>query len=277
MCKSPDMRVACIQLCSGSDQAGNLARAEHWLAEAKRQGAELAILPENFALMGVSDMQRRAAAEPQESSGVLLFLAGQAARHGMAIIGGSVLLQGEEKLRNACAVYDARGRLLAVYDKIHLFDVDVGGDLYRESAIVQPGDRPATVQLGAFRAGLSICYDLRFPELYRHYALHGCDIISVVAAFTEATGRAHWRPLLRARAIENQCYLLASAQVGVHADRRRTWGHSMVIDPWGDVIAELAEGEGVITASLSVDRLQAVRRSLPALQHRRLPGSAAGQ
>ena len=189
----------------------------------------------------------------------------------MAIIGGSVLLQGDKgRLRNACPVFDAAGRLLAIYDKIHLFDVEVAGELYRESAIVQPGDCPVMAEVGGFKTGLSICYDLRFPELYRHYAGQGCNLISMVAAFTETTGRAHWQPLLQARAIENQCYLLASAQWGRHADNRHTWGHSMIIDPWGEIVAELPEGEGVITAVLSVDKLQSVRRSLPALRHRRL-------
>ena len=264
------MQVACIQMCSGPVQGENLARAEHWLAEARAAGAELAVLPENFALMGVSDAEKRAAAEPEASSSLLAFLSGQAARHGMAIVGGSVLLKGEGRLRNACAAFDANGQLLGIYDKIHLFDVDVGGEQYRESAVVQPGDRPVAVQLGGFNIGLSICYDLRFPELYRHYAAHGCDIITVVAAFTETTGRAHWQPLLMARAIENQSYLLASAQTGMHADRRHTWGHSMIIDPWGEIIAELPTGEGVISASLTIEKLCSVRRSLPALQHRRL-------
>lgn len=269
------MQVACIQMNSGPDQEENLARVEQWLSEAKGSGAEVAVLPENFALMGLPDAEKKAAAEPQVTSGVLTFLSRQAARLSMAIIGGSVLLEGKGRLRNACPVFDAGGGLLAIYDKIHLFDVNVGGELYRESAIVQPGDRPVMVRLAGFNTGLSICYDLRFPELYRHYADQGCDIISVVAAFTEATGQAHWQPLLRARAIENQCYLLASAQTGVHADRRRTWGHSMIIDPWGKIVAELPEGEGIISASLSADRLQSVRRSLPALQHRRLPGAAS--
>ena len=267
----PDIQVACIQLSSGPDQAANLARTELWLAEAKGRGARLAVLPENFALMGVPDAEKRAAAESQAESKVLAFLSRQAARHDMAIIGGSVLLKAEGgKLRNACPAFDATGRLVAIYDKIHLFDVDVGGELYRESAIVQPGERPVMAELGGFNTGLSICYDLRFPELYRRYASLGCDLIGVVAAFTEATGRAHWQPLLRARAIENQSYLLASAQWGRHADNRHTWGHSMIIDPWGEVLAELAEGEGVIAATLSADRLHSVRHSLPALRHRRL-------
>ena len=268
---APDLRVACIQLSSGPDQAANLARVELWLDEAKGRGAELAVLPENFALMGVPDADKRAVAEPQASSKLLEFLSRQSASHGMAIIGGSVLLQGDGgKLRNACPVFDTSGSLVAIYDKIHLFDVEVGGELYRESAIVQAGDRPVMAGLDGFNIGLSICYDLRFPELYRHFADQGCNLISVVAAFTEATGRAHWQPLLQARAIENQCYLLASAQWGVHADMRRTWGHSMIIDPWGEVVAELPEGEGVIAATLSADRLHSVRHSLPVLSHRRL-------
>jgi nitrilase len=263
------MKVACIQMCSGIDPDTNLENAEHWLAEAAKYGAELAVLPENFAYMGGTEEEKTASAEPEESSNLLAFLSKQAARHQMAIIGGSVLLQaGNGKVRNACAAYDADGALLAIYDKIHLFDGDVGENAYRESSIVQPGKTPCSLQLNDYSIGLSICYDLRFPELYRHYSLNGCNVISVVAAFTDVTGQAHWEALLKARAIENQVYVLASAQWGEYPDGRKTWGHSMIIDPWGETLAELPAGNGIISAELAVKKIQKVRHLLPTLQHR---------
>jgi nitrilase len=263
------MKVACIQMCSGVDPNANLKNAEHWLAEAARQGVELAVLPETFALMGATEEEKVALAEPQESSSLLAFLSKQAAKHEMAIIGGSVLLQADNgKVRNACAAYGADGSLLAIYDKIHLFDGDVGEDAYRESSIVQPGKTPCSFQLNDYSIGLSICYDLRFPELYRHYSQHGCNVISVVAAFTDVTGRAHWESLLKARAIENQAYVLASAQWGEHPDGRKTWGHSIIIDPWGKTLAELPAGNGIVSAELAGEQIRSIRHLLPALQHR---------
>ncbi|MFQ5519537.1 MAG: carbon-nitrogen hydrolase family protein, partial [Mariprofundus sp.] len=220
---------------------------------------------------GGDDAEKRNMAEDQEHSVVLQFLSQQAASLNMSIVGGSLLLKGEDKrLRNACPVFDAAGQLLTVYDKIHLFDMDYQGECYRESALIEPGSSPASIRLGECKAGLSICYDLRFPELYRTYADDGCDLLCNVAAFTAATGRAHWQTLLQARAIENQCFVLASAQTGMHPDGRQTWGHSMIIDPWGEVISELADGEGVIMVDLSKKRLNQVRKSMPVLQHRKL-------
>jgi len=263
------MKVACIQMCSGIDPDKNLKNAEYWLAEAAKQGAELAVLPENFTLMGATEEKKIASAEPQESSSLLTFLSEQASMHQMAIIGGSILLQADNgKVRNACAAYGADGGLFASYDKIHLFDGDVGADAYRESSFVQPGKTPCSFQLNDYSIGLSICYDLRFPELYRHYSLHGCNVISIVAAFTDITGRAHWQSLLKARAIENQAYVLASAQWGKHPDGRKTWGHSMIIDPWGKTLSELPDGDGLACAELSIEKIKTVRHLLPALQHR---------
>ena len=268
---SAGMRVACIQMNSGADRAANLEQASLLLQQAASAGAELAVLPENFSLMGASLSDKHLLAEPQENSPVLAFLSAQAITHRMAIVGGSTLLKGAQgKLRNACPVFSADGRLRAIYDKIHLFDVDLDGESYHESESVVAGEHPCSVALGDFRFGLSICYDIRFPELYRHYADSGCDVVCVVAAFTEQTGHAHWQTLLRARAIENQCYLLASAQWGVHADGRRTWGHSMIIDPWGEVMALQEEGTGVIMADLTSARLTHIRKILPSLQHRQI-------
>lgn len=263
------MRVACIQMCSGPDRSGNLLRAGELLSEAAELGAELALLPENFTCMGGAADTKLLQAEHEQSSPTLAFLATQAAMHGMHIVGGSLLLHATgDKLRNVCPVFDAGGCLLALYSKIHLFDMDYGGESYAESSWIEAGKVPQSVAAGDFQLGLSICYDLRFPELYRHYVHEGCDLLCNVAAFTAMTGQHHWRPLLQARAIENQCYMLAAAQTGRHADGRQTWGHSMMIDPWGEVLAELADGEGVITAELSKQHLERLRKALPALQHR---------
>ena len=268
---SDSMRVASIQLNSVRDISQNLMKVGELLAEAADEGVKLAVLPENFAHMGGDEQEKREAAEDQQNSPILRFLSDQAVKHDMAIIGGSLLLKGDHGLlRNSSPAFDANGKLLAVYDKIHLFDMDYLGQSYHESALIEPGSKPLSIELDAWRIGLSICYDLRFPELYRLYARAGCGILCNVAAFTAVTGSAHWEPLLRARAIENQSYLIASAQVGKHADGRETWGHSMVIDPWGEIIAELPEGEGVITADLSVGNLDLIRKSMPVLQHRRV-------
>ncbi len=265
------MRVACIQMCSGTDRNANLATVECLLDQAAGQGAELALLPENFAFMGGSDEEKKQLAEDQKHSATLRFLSQQAATYQMSIIGGTLLLKGDgDRIRNASPVFDARGQRLNIYDKIHLFDMDYEGEFYCESALIEPGIRPVAVSVGEYRIGLSTCYDLRFPELYRIYADDNCDVMCNVAAFTATTGRVHWRPLLKARAIENQAYVLASAQWGRHPDGRETWGHSMIIDPWGEVLAELPEGDGVVLAELSKKRLHQVRESLPSLQHCKL-------
>ena len=237
---------------------------------AAAESAQLVVLPEVFAFMGADDEERRAAAETAEDSRVLGFLGEQARRHRLYIVGGSLLLRdpGARLLRNASPVFAPSGAMLAVYDKMHLFDVVLGAEAYRESAVIAPGEAPVSVAIDDWRLGLSVCYDLRFPELYRHYA--GCEILSVPAAFTEPTGRAHWQVLLQARAIENQAYVLAAAQQGVHPGGRRTWGHSMIVDPWGEVLDELEAGEGIVVADLALERIRHVRASIPALEHRRL-------
>jgi len=266
-----DMRVACIQLTSGGDIERNLMAVECYLTEAAEDGAKLALLPENFAFMGGSEAEKRAVAENQQHSSILDFLAEQAVVHEMAIVGGTLLLKGERgKIRNACPAFDVKGNLLAVYDKIHLFDMDYQGERYRESELIEAGDKLVTVSMDDFNVGLSACYDLRFPELYRQLVERGCHVLCNVAAFTAATGHAHWQTLLRARAIENQCYVLASAQVGKHPNGRQTWGHSMIISPWGEVMAELAEGEGFVAADLSLERVNQIRESMPVLQHKKL-------
>ncbi|WP_305041655.1 carbon-nitrogen hydrolase family protein [Geoalkalibacter sp.] len=269
------MRVACVQMCSGAEVAVNLDAAATLLAEAAGQGARLALLPENFSFMSPDSSLKRGIAEEVGPAVVLPFLAEMARRHALYVVGGSLLLAGKEgKLRNACPVFAPDGSCLAVYDKIHLFDVDLPNESHRESELIEPGVEPRAVDIEGWLLGLSICYDLRFPELYRRYARDGCQLLSVPSAFTVPTGQAHWEILLRARAIENQAYVLAPAQGGIHPGGRRTWGHTLIIDPWGTVLAELREAPagqgGVVLADLDAQRLWEVRGRLPALGHRRL-------
>jgi len=265
------LRVACIQMCSGDDVDANLVRAGEWLKQAAEQGAELALLPENFAFMSADDTARHDVAEPEAQSRVLDYLSRRAREYRLAVIGGSVPLAHPDsgKIRNACPVFSHRGDLLGVYDKIHLFDVDLENEQYRESDTIVAGDTPVSVKVKDCDIGLSICYDIRFPELYRYYADGECHILTVPAAFTVPTGMAHWETLLRARAIENQAYVLAAAQWGEHPGGRKTWGHSMMIDPWGDVMVKQEEGEGVIVTDLDMAFLRRIREALPALAHRR--------
>jgi len=264
--------ASCIQLTAGDDLQSNLNHAASLIGEAATTGSQLVLLPENFSFMGATEEAKLDVAEPQESSSVLAFLSEQARLHKIAIIGGSVLLKytGNNRIRNCCPVFSAQGKLLAYYDKIHLFDAVLPNEKYSESNMVEPGSQPKMVELDDWKLGLSICYDLRFPELYRHYSAHGCNIITVPSAFTVSTGKAHWETLLRARAIENECYLLAAGQRGNHPGGRKTWGHSLIISPWGEVLASLEEGEGIITAELSLKKLKSVREALPVLNHRRL-------
>lgn len=269
---SESFRAAVIQLCSNRDRDNNLAKTASLIEQAAEQKCSLVLLPENFSYTGSSDADKNAVAEEQDHSSVLAFLAEQARKHQLTIVGGTVPLKSasSRKIRNSCPVFSAKGEMIARYDKMHLFDVDLGSEKYCESATVDPGEAPETACLDGWKIGLSVCYDLRFPELYRHYSSLGCNILTVPAAFTVPTGRAHWEILLRARAIENQAYLLAAGQYGTHPGGRNTWGHSMIIDPWGDVLATLGDEEGIITAKLSLNNLSKIREALPALKHRRI-------
>ena len=270
------MRTACIQMCSGGDVAANLDVVARLLEQAATEKVRLAVLPENFSFMHPDNaLKHRIAAEVVPAT-VLPFLAEAARRHSMTIVGGSVLLVAESgKLRNSCPVYGPDGACLGIYDKMHLFDVDLPGERYRESELVEGGSRPLSLDVEGWRVGLSICYDLRFPELYRHYAGEGCHLLTVPSAFTVRTGRAHWEVLLRARAIENQAYVLAPAQVGTHPGGRQTYGRTLIIDPWGEIVAEgatVGQGEeaALITAEIAMERVEEVRRLIPALAHRRM-------
>lgn len=268
---SDSITAAVIQLNSNNRRDTNLARAESLLAEASAAGATLVLLPENFSFMGADEAEKRAMAEPEESAVVLGFLQQQARRHGMLILGGSTPLAGPAgTIRNAMPAILPDGAIAAIYDKMHLFDVNLPDEQYLESELVSAGNSPATVCSGPWKIGMSICYDLRFPELYRHYSAIGCNILAIPAAFTVPTGKAHWQVLLQARAIENQCYLLAAGQSGTHPGGRKTWGHSMIIDPWGEVIAEIGTNEGLAIASLRLGFVAQVRSRMPALQHRRM-------
>jgi predicted amidohydrolase len=266
------MKIAALQTVATPDVDRNLEAAARLIREAAGQGAQLAALPEYFCLMGQRDTDKLAIAEAPGDGPIQRFLAAQAKQHDLWLIGGTLPLRTAtpERARNACCVYAPDGSLAARYDKIHLFRFDSGGESHDEARVLEAGSEPVALQAGALRVGLSVCYDLRFPELYRALCAPPCDVLSVPAAFTYTTGRAHWELLLRARAVENQCYVLAAAQGGTHENGRRTWGHSMIVDPWGEVLAVRPEGEGVVLADVDPTRLAAVRQQLPALAHRKL-------
>ncbi len=261
-------RIAAIQMVSGPDVAANLETAAGLVAEAAAAGARLVALPEYFPLISADEQAKVGIREADGSGPLQDFLAGLASRHGVWLVGGTVPLvaEADDKVRNSTLVYDGSGRRVARYDKIHLFGFRRGGERYDEAATIEPGATVCSFDSPVGRVGLSVCYDLRFPELFR--AMGEADLIVLPAAFTYTTGRAHWEVLLRARAIENQCYVMAPAQGGRHPSGRVTWGHSMIVDPWGDVLACRGEGPGVVLAEVDAERIASVRESLPALRHR---------
>ena len=266
------MKIAAVQMVASPDVERNLQAAARLVAQAAAQGASMVLLPEYFCLMGRRDDDKLRVAEASGSGPIQQCLADLAHEHKLWLVGGTLPLRTAhaDRVRNACCVFGPDGAALARYDKIHLFAYDNGAERYDEGRVLEAGSEPLAVQLGALRVGLSICYDLRFPEHYRALMRPPCDVLCVPSAFTYTTGRAHWELLLRARAVENQCYVLAAAQGGVHENGRRTWGHSMVVGPWGEVLAVLPEGEGVVLAEVDAARLNTVRTQLPALAHRRL-------
>ena len=262
--------VAAIQMVSTASLAQNLATAQRLVAEAAQQGARLVLLPEYWPIMGLHEADKIAFAEQPESGPIQRCMAELARQHALWIIGGTLPMATNEtgKVRNSTLVYNPAGERVVRYDKIHLFSFSRGDEMYDEARTIAHGGAVATFDAPFGRVGLSVCYDLRFPELYR--AMGHCTLIVVPAAFTHTTGQAHWELLLRARAIENQCYVLAAAQGGRHENGRRTWGHSMLIDPWGEIKAVLSEGEGVVCGEIDPAFLESVRTSLPALHHRRM-------
>lgn len=256
-------------MVSGSDVSANLAAADELIGEAAARGARMVALPEHFSLMSADDTDRLRACEHEGRGPVQDFLSKTAARHGIWIIGGTLPLTADDpkKTRNTTLVFDDCGNLAARYDKIHLFGFSHDEEHYDEAVSIEPGSRVVCFDSPAGKIGLAVCYDLRFPELFR--AMGKVDLIVLPAAFTHTTGMAHWETLLRARAIENQCYLAAPAQGGAHPHGRQTWGHSMIVDPWGDVLACRPEGAGVAVADLDPVWLVTVRKCLPALSQRR--------
>ena len=269
-----ELQIASIQMVSTPDVAENLETASNLIRAAATKGAQLAVLPEYFCLMGLKDSDKIRAKEAVGDGPIQEQLAAIAKDHGIYLVAGTIPLKANDpnKVLNTTLVFNPEGQQISRYDKIHLFGFQTSTERYQESETIEAGETPGMLNISIdgqeWTFGLSICYDLRFPELYRALGQVDCHIIP--AAFTYTTGKDHWEILLRARAIENQCYVLASAQGGTHQNHRRTWGNSMLIDPWGAILANLPEGEGFISGVLSKDKLNAVRSKLPALAHRKL-------
>jgi len=267
--------VAAIQMVSSADVGRNLATARDLLRQSRERGARVAALPENFAFMGLAESDKLAIAEDEGAGPIQDALAGCARELNLWIVAGTVPLRvpGEARTAAACMVFDADGRRVARYDKIHLFDVAIPGkdERYQESASVRPGQTPVCVDTPAGRLGLAVCYDLRFPELFRRLLDLGAEWFCLPSAFTAPTGRAHWETLLRARAIENLCHVVAPAQSGFHENGRETHGDSMIVDCWGRVLARLPRGTGVVVADIDLVRQREVRQNFPCVEHRRLP------
>ena len=266
------IQAAVIQMKSSADVAKNLAWANGLVAQAARRGAQLAVLPENFACMSPHPEQLHGIAEDFGYGPIQDALAQMARKHGLWLVGGSLPLRANEgRLSNSCLVFDERGILQRRYDKIHLFDVSVPhGETHQESAHFAPGNEVIVINSPIGRLGLAICYDLRFPELFRQMLAQGAEAIALPAAFTQATGQAHWEVLLRARALENQCFLLAAAQGGTHFPGRTTFGHSQIIDPWGQVLSQHKHGWGLALATIDRAQQNELRQRFPVLHHRRL-------
>ncbi|HEU5397774.1 MAG TPA: carbon-nitrogen hydrolase family protein [Gammaproteobacteria bacterium] len=267
-------QVAAIQMNSGSDVTVNLREAGRLMAKAAAGGARLLVLPENFALMAENDATRVAAGEVDGSGRIQDFLAEKAQTLRVWIVGGTLpVFASRERVYARCPVYNPDGRRAAYYDKIHLFDVQVNaaGESYHESARTEPGSKPVVVSTPLGKLGLAVCYDLRFPELFRQLQALGATLFAVPSAFTRTTGERHWSLLVRARAVENLSFVIAAAQAGRHANGRETWGHSMIVDPWGEVLSERkTEDAGVVTAVLDPVQQSRLRARFPALSHRRL-------
>ena len=282
------MKIAALQMVSTPDVVRNLEAARRLIGQAAAQGAQLVALPEYFCLLGRHDTDKLNVAEaplckvgerPAPGSGtqrapIQQALADAAREHRLWLIGGTLPLRtaDPQRVRNSSCVFAPDGSLAARYDKMHLFRFDNGKERYDEGRVLEAGSEPRSLQCGDLQVGLTVCYDLRFPELFRALMEPPCDLIAVPSAFTHTTGAAHWELLLRARAVENQAYVIAPAQGGTHENGRRTWGHSMIVDPWGEVLGVLPEGEGVVLAEVEPKRIADVRRQLPALEHRRLRG-----
>jgi len=267
-------RVAAIQMASGPNVNANLLEAARLLKKAAEAGAKLVVLPENFALMGMSEFDKVKLREADGQGPLQDFLSEQAAKLGIWLVGGTIPLAAHDpnKVNAACLLLDDRGNRVARYDKIHLFDVRIteSDERYNESESIEPGSKVTVVDTPFGKLGLAVCYDLRFPGLFRLMSEAGAELFALPSAFTAITGKAHWETLVRARAIENLTYVIAAAQGGYHANGRETFGHSMIVDPWGVVLDELPRGSGVVVARVDRERLTDLRRSFPVLEHRKL-------
>lgn len=263
-------RIAALQMVSGPEVGPNLDAAERLIAAAAAQGARLVALPENFYIIGRHEGDKVKVREPDGSGPIQDFLARAARQHGVWIVGGTapIACADPARIRSACLLFDDRGRRVARYDKMHLFRFTAGDERYDETRTVEHGTEIVAVPSPFGRLALSVCYDVRYPELYRSLGVF--DALFVPSAFTVPTGAAHWETLLRARAIENQAYVVAPAQGGTHAGGRRTYGHTMIVDPWGEILAQQAEGEGVVIAEMDLARIREVQSSLPAHANRRM-------
>ncbi len=267
-------RVAAVQMATGPNVSANLLEAERLIRKAADDGAGLVVLPENFSFMGKRDADLLTRREPDGEGPLQTFLSDVAARYGIWLVGGTIPLSAgdADRVRSASLVYNERGERVARYDKIHLFDVDVPGanERYVESATIEPGNETVVLDSPFGRLGVAVCYDLRFPEMFRQMLDSGVELLAIPAAFTATTGKAHWETLVRARAIENLAYVVAAGQGGYHANGRETHGHSIIVDPWGAVLAQVPRGNGCICHALDKDFQASVRRSFPAIGHRRL-------
>jgi len=267
-------RVAAVQMASGPNVSANLLEAERLIRDGSEGGAGLVVLPENFAFMGKRDQDLLPLCEQDGDGPLQTFLAQMATRYGLWVVGGTIPLAAHDagRVRAVCLVFNDRGERVARYDKIHLFDVSLPGadERYQESATVEPGSDVVVVDSPFGRLGVSVCYDLRFPELFRNMLDSGMDLLVIPSSFTAITGKAHWEILVRARAIENLAYVVAAAQGGFHINGRETHGHSMIVDPWGTVLAQVPRGTGCICCPLDLEFQASVRRSFPTISHRRL-------
>lgn len=268
-------RIASIQMTSTHDVAQNLEMAKSLIEQAVSDEAQLVVLPEMFALMGMDQTDKIKHREDEGHGLIQDFLHEQAVRHGVWIIGGTIPISipgNEEKARAACLVIDEKGQQVARYDKVHLFDVHLRSsqEAYSESKTIEPGDKVVVISTPFGRLGLAVCYDVRFPELFRRMLAQDVEIIALPTAFTYTTGAAHWDILVRARAIENLAYVVTSCQTGTHPNGRRTFGHSMIVNPWGEIKASLSQETGVIVAEINLDYVQQVRKDFPVLSHRKL-------
>jgi nitrilase len=268
------IKIAGIQMASGPQVSANMIEAERLIHLAANAGARLIVLPENFAIMGMKEQDKVAIREKPGDGPIQHFLAEQASKNKVWLVGGTIPMESgvPHKVRAACLLLDDRGRQIARYDKAHLFDVQIyqSEDRYKESETIEAGDQVVVADTPFGRLGLAVCYDLRFPELFRNMVNHGAELIAIPSAFTAKTGKAHWEVLVRARAIENLCYVIAAGQGGYHLNGRESYGDSMIVDPWGQILDRLASGSGFVVADYDRQQIAKVRRSFPVLEHRKL-------